>query len=42
MFKTRFYGIMKVHKLGKGEGLNELRMRCIISHIATATYERAK
>ena len=37
-----FYGTAKVHKLGKGEGLNELTMRPIISNIGTATYETAK
>ena len=37
-----FYGTAKVHKLGKGEGLNELTMRLIISNIGTATYETAK
>ena len=36
-----FYGIAKVHKLGKGEGLNELTMR-LIRHIGTATYETAE
>ena len=36
------YGTAKVHNLGKGEGLNELTMRRIISNIGTATYETAK
>ena len=31
------YGTAKVHKLGKGEGLNEITMRPIISNIGTAT-----
>ena len=37
-----FYGTAQVHKLGKGEGLNELTMRPIISNIRTATYDTAK
>ena len=32
----------KVHKLQRGEGLNELTMRPIVSNIGTATYETAK
>ena len=37
-----FYLTAKVHKLGKGEGFNELTMRPVISNIGTATYETAK
>ena len=36
-----FYRAVKVHKLGKEEGLNELTIRSIISNIGTATYETA-
>ena len=32
----------KMHKLQRGEGLNELTMRPIISNIGTGTYETAK
>ena len=37
-----FHETAKVHKLGKGEDLNELTIRSIFSNIETATYERAK
>ena len=37
-----FYRTAKVHKLGKGEGLDELTMRPIISNIQRATYETTK
>ena len=37
-----YYGIAKEHKPGKGEDLNELTVRPIISNIGTATYETAK
>ena len=37
-----FHETAKVHKLGKGEDLNELTIRSIFSNIETATYETAK
>ena len=37
-----FYTTGKVHKLQKGEGLNELTIWPIISHNGTVTYETAK
>ena len=36
------YETVKVHKLRKGEDLNEVTIRSIISNIETATYETAK
>ena len=37
-----FYRTAKVHNLGKGEGLDELTMRPVISNIQRATYETTK
>ena len=36
------YDTAMVHKLQRGEGLNELTIRSIISNIGTTTYETAK
>lgn len=38
----QFYGLAKIHKLKKGQGINELPLRPIVSNIGTATYDLAK
>ena len=38
----KFYGTAKIHKLSLNDTINELPLRPIVSHIATATYQVSK